>query len=115
MRAKAKVLYRSDDHKESLALSKTLIESDAPLDEVEKAFLGRDAAISAEKQGDFKAARRYYLFGSTAAHKSTDNLEQFLPRGPVLEGQMLLSPAIMHKALSRLDAKLFVKALQTLF
>ena len=35
----------------------------------------------------------------------TDNLEQFLPRGPVLEGQMLLSPAKMHKALSRLDAK----------
>ena len=238
VRAKAKVLYRSDDHKGSLALSKTLIESDAPLNEVEKAFLGRDAAISAEKLGDFKTARRYYLFGSTAAHKSnlpdmvamrtglladaalaswhngdrqiclqdfvtvlheinrikpdetlrtahchaivrhvllwldqdatgekrlledgeevivkpgcvsnpaphpeikkrhippiemawymlaivenyavldagiTDNLEQLLPRGPVLEGQMLLSRAKMHKALSRLDAKLFVEALQ---
>ena len=42
----------------------------------------------------------------------TDNLEQFLPRGPVLEGQRLLSLAKMHKALSRLDAKLFVEALQ---
>ena len=42
----------------------------------------------------------------------TDKLEQFLPRGPVLEGQMLLSSAKMHKALSRLDAKLFVEALQ---
>ena len=70
VRAKAKVLYRSEDHKESLALSKTLIESDAPLSEVEKAFLGRDAAISAEKQGDLKTARRYYLFGSNAARKS---------------------------------------------
>ena len=238
VRAKAKVLYRSDDHKGSLALSKTLIESDAPLSEVEKAFLGRDAAISAEKQGALKTARRYYLFGRNAARKSnlpdmtamdvglladaalaswhdgdrqtclqdfvevlgavnkvkpdetlrtahchavvrhvllwliqdvtgekhlledgketkiypgcvsnpephpeigeryvtpieiawymlarvenyavldagiTDNLEQFLPRGPVREGQMLMSGAKMHKALSRLDAKLFVEALQ---
>ena len=238
VRAKAKVLYRSDDHKGSLALSRTLIESNAPLNEAEKAFLGREAAISAEKQGDFKTARRYYLFGRTAAHKFnltdmmamrtglladaalaswhngdrqtclqdfvtvldevnkikpdetlrtahchavvrhvllwldqdatgdkrpledgeevkinpgcvsnpaphpeikerhippiemawymlaivennavldagiTDNLEQFLPRGPVLEWQRLLSLAKMHKALSRLDAKLFVEALQ---
>ncbi len=238
VRAKAKVLYRSDDHKGSLALSKVLIESGAPLSEVEKAFLGRDAAISAEKQGDFNTARRYYLFGSDAAYKSnlpdmramrvglladaalaswhgsdrqiclqdfvevldkvnkiksdetlrtahchasvrhvlswlnqdvtgekhllkdgeetiiypgcvsnpepspeigdhhvmpiemawymlatvennavldagiTGNLDQLLPRGPVREGQMLLSPAKMHKALSRLDAKLFVEALQ---
>ena len=238
VRAKAKVLYRSGDYEGSLTLSKTLIESDAPLNEVEKAFLGREAAISAENLGDFKTARRYYLFGRTAAHKSnlpdmmamrtglladaalaswhngdrqtclqdfitvldevnkikpdetlrtahchavvrhvllwldqdatgkkrllengeetiiypgcvsnpephpeinkrhilpiemvwymlatvennaaldagiTDNLEQFLPRGPVLEGQMLLGPAKMHKALSRLDAKLFIEALQ---
>ncbi|MYC28420.1 MAG: hypothetical protein F4X63_10585 [Nitrospira sp. SB0662_bin_26] len=238
VREKAKVLYRSDDHEGSLALSKTLIESDAPLNEIEKAFLGRDAAISAEKQGDFETARRFYLFGSVAAHKSnipdmaamhiglladaalaswhdgdrqtclqdfvtvldelskikpdetlrtahchavarhvllwldrditgekrlleggeeitiypgcvsnpephpkikeryippieiswymlakiennavldagiTDNLKQFLSRGPVLEGQILLSPAKMHKALSQLDIKLFVEALQ---
>ena len=238
VRAKAKVLYRSDDYKRSLALSKTLIESDAPLSEVEKAFLGREAAISAEKQGDFNTARQYYLFGSTAAQKCnlpdmtamhiglmadaalaswhngdrqtclqdfvtvlnevneiksdetlrtahchalvrhallwldqditgekylledgeeikiypgcvsnpephpkikdrpilpiemawymlakveirtfldvgiTDNLEQFLPRGPVLEGQTLLMLAKMHKALSQLDAKLFVEALR---
>ena len=238
VRAKAKVLYRSEDHKESLAISKTLIEGDAPLNEIEKAFLGRDAAISAEKQGDLETARRYYLFGREAAKKSTlpnmtamhiglladaalaswrygdrkiclqdfitvleevnkikpdetlrtahchalvrhvlfwlyqdamgekylleggqeitvspgcvsnpephpeigerfitpieiawywlatvenyavqdagitDKLEQFLPSGPVREGQMLLSSAIMHKALSRLDEKLFVEALQ---
>lgn len=238
VREKAKVLYRSDDYKRSLALSKTLIESDAPLSEVEKAFLGRDAAISAEMQSDFKTARQCYLFGSTAAHKSklpdmtamriglladaalaswhdgdrqtclqdfvtvldglnkikpdetlrtahchaiarhvllwldqsitgekylleggeeieiypgcvsnpephpeikeryipsidlawymlakiennavldagiTDNLNQFLSRGPVLEGPILLSPAKMHKALSKLDEKLFVETLQ---
>ena len=70
VRAKAKVLYRSEDHEKSLALSKTLIESDTPLSEVEKAFLGRDAAISAEKQSDLASARRYYLYGSDAAKKS---------------------------------------------
>ena len=238
VRAKAKVLYRSDDHKGNLALSKILIESDAPLNEIEKAFLGRDAAISAEKERDFNTARQYYLFGSDAAAKSilpdmtamrvglladaalaswhdddqqtclqdfvevlrevnkippdetlrsahchavvrhvllwldqdvtgekrlledgseikiypgcvsnpephpeiadryvvpiemawymlakvennalldtgiTDKLAQLLPRGPVREGQMLLGPARVHKSLSRLDAKLFVEALQ---
>lgn len=70
VRAKAKVLYRSEDHEGSLALSKTLIKSDAPLNDIEKAFLGRDAAISAEKQGDFETARQYYLYGSDAAKKS---------------------------------------------
>lgn len=40
------------------------------LSHVEKAFLGRDAAISAEKQGDFQTARRYYLFGAEAAKSS---------------------------------------------
>ena len=39
----------------------------AALSETEKAFLGRDAAISAENQGDYETARRYYLFGSAAA------------------------------------------------
>ncbi len=238
VRAKAKVLYRSDDHKGSLELSKKLIEGNAPLSEVEKAFLGRDAAISAEKQGDFKLARRYYLYGSDAAKKSdvpdmsamrvglladaalaswhsgdrvtclqdfvavlgelnqfkpdetlrtahchavvrhvllwldqeatgekrlledgeetkiypgcvsnpephaeigeryitpidmawymlatvenhlvldagiTENLDRFLTKGSVLEGQLLLGSAKMHKALSRSDAKLFVTALR---
>jgi len=238
VRAKAKVLYRSEDHEGSLALSKILIESDAPLSEIEKAFLGRDAAISAEKQGDLETARRYYLYGSDAANKSklpdmaamrvglladaalaswhngdrltclqdfvavlselnqfapdetlrtahchavtrhvllwldqdatgearlledgeeiiiypgcvsnpephseigerfvtpidfawymlavienhvsldagiTENLEWFLPNGPVREGQMLLSSAKIHKAMIRLDAKLFIDALK---
>lgn len=67
VRAKAKVLYRSSDHKGSLALSKSLIESDAPLSAVEKAFLGRDAAISAEREGDLATARMYYVYGSNAA------------------------------------------------
>lgn len=238
VRAKAKVLYRSEDHKGSLELSKALIEGNAPLNEIEKAFLGRDAAISAEKQADFKRARRYYLYGSDAAKKSdlpdmaamrvglladaalaswhdgdrlaclqdfvtvlnelnqfnpddslrtahchavvrhvllwldqeasgvnrilkddeetkifpgcvsnpephaeigeryitpidmawymlatvenhlsldagiTENLERFLPNGPVLEGQLTLGSATMHKALSRCDATLFSTALK---
>lgn len=238
VRAKAKVLYRSDDHEGNLELSKKLIDGDAPLSEVEKAFLGRDAAVSAEMQGDFELARRYYSYGSDAAKKSnlpdmaamrvglladaalaswhigdrvtclqdfvavlgelnqfkpdetlrtahchavvrhvllwldqeatgekrlledgegtkiypgcvsnpephseigeryitpidiawymlatvenhlvidagiTENLDRFLPNGPVLEGQLLLVSAKMHKALSRPDAKLFVTALR---
>ena len=67
VRAKAKVLYRAEDHQGSLELSKALIDGDAPLSKTEKAFLGRDAAISAEKQGDYETARRYYLYGSSAA------------------------------------------------
>lgn len=67
IRAKAKVLYRANDHQASFELSSTLIEGDAPLSETEKAFLGREAAISAEKRGDFNVARRYYLFGAVAA------------------------------------------------
>jgi hypothetical protein len=50
-----------------LELSTTLIEGDAPLSETEKAFLGREAAISAERQGDFETARRFYLYGADAA------------------------------------------------
>ena len=67
VRAKAKVLYRSGDHKGNLELSRSLIDGNAHLSGVERTFLGRDAAISAEKQGDYKAARRYYLYGSKAA------------------------------------------------
>ena len=67
VRAKARVLYRAEDHQGSLELSKKLIDGNAPLNETEKAFLGRDAAISAEKQGDYETARRYYLYGSNAA------------------------------------------------
>ncbi len=67
IRAKAKVYYRSKDHKNSENLSRIIIESDAPLSSTEKAFLGREAGISAEHQGDFAAARKYYLYGSKSA------------------------------------------------
>lgn len=67
VRAKAKVLYRAEDHQGSLELSRVLINANAPLSKTEKAFLGREAAISAEKQGDYETARGYYLFGSNAA------------------------------------------------
>ncbi|CAB1074057.1 hypothetical protein D1AOALGA4SA_2042 [Olavius algarvensis Delta 1 endosymbiont] len=74
VRAKAKVLYRAEDHQGSLELSKALIQGDAPLSKTEKAFLGREAAISAENQGDYETARRYFLYGSTAAG-SCNNLD----------------------------------------
>ena len=70
VRAKAKVYYRAEDHQVSLELAADLIEGGASLSHVERAFLGRDAAISAEKQGDFQTARRYYLFGAEAAKSS---------------------------------------------
>ena len=77
VRAKAKVLYRAEDHKGSLELSRVLIDGDAPLSETEKAFLGREAAISAEKQGDYETARRYYLYGGNAA--SNCNISDMVP------------------------------------
>lgn len=67
IRAKAKVLYLSGDHVANLRLSKLLIDSDASLNPIEKAFLGRDAAISAENEGDYEVAREYYLYASSAA------------------------------------------------
>lgn len=70
LREKARVLYRSQNHKENLTLSKSLIERDALCSEVEKAFLYRYAAISAENEGDIETARQYYLCGSAAAKKS---------------------------------------------
>lgn len=66
VRAKAKVLYRAEEHQDSLELSKSLIQNGS-LNDIENAFLGREAAISAEKQGDYETARTYYLFGSAAA------------------------------------------------
>ncbi len=70
IRAKAKVLYRANDHQASFELSSKLIDEGAPLSETERAFLGREAAISAEKQGNIETARRYYLFGAVAAKAS---------------------------------------------
>ena len=76
IRAKAKVLHRAGEHAESLELSRQLIQGGANFAETEKAFLGRDAAVSAERQGDFETAREFYLFGSTAAGKcSSEEME----------------------------------------
>ena len=77
VRAKAKVFYRAENHQVNLELAAALIEGDANLSSVEKAFLGREAAISAEKQGDFQRARQYYLFGAEAAKCS--ELPNMLP------------------------------------
>lgn len=70
IRAKAKILYLSDDHVANLQLSKSLIDANAPLSPVEKAFLGRGAAISAENEGQYDLARKYYLYASAAANAS---------------------------------------------
>ena len=67
VRAKAKILYRAQDYSESLELSSRLIESDISLNNIEKSYLGREAAVSAEHKGDFATARKYYLYGSLAA------------------------------------------------
>lgn len=67
VRAKAKVLHRANDHHGSLELSRKLIDGDAQPSETEKVFLDRDAAISAERQGDFETVRRYFIYGSKAA------------------------------------------------
>lgn len=70
IRAKAKILYRANDHQASLELSRRLIESGAPLSETERAFLGREAAISSEKQGHLEEARKYYIYAAAAAKDS---------------------------------------------
>jgi len=72
IRAKAKILYRAEDHQGSLELAKLLIDKCAPLNHTEQAFFGRDAAISSEKQGEYMDARRYYLYGSNGAKNCLD-------------------------------------------
>jgi hypothetical protein len=59
----------------------------------------------------------WYMLARVENHASldagiTENLELLLPNGPVIEGQMLLSSAKMHKSMTRLDVKLFIDALK---
>jgi len=70
VREKAKVLFLSGDHAASLSVAHVLIENEASLNPVEKAFFGRQAAISAENEGRYDLARSYYLFASEAANSS---------------------------------------------
>lgn len=42
----------------------------------------------------------------------TTNLNQYLPNGPIYEGQMLLSPDKIHKAMIILDVEYFIDALK---
>lgn len=88
LREKARVLYRSQNHKENLALSKLLIESDASSSEVERAFLYRYAAVSAEHEGNIETARQYYLCGSAAAKRSN------LPNMEVMSVGLLADAAL---------------------
>jgi hypothetical protein len=73
MRAKAKVLYRLDDHDAHLEISKQLIAKNVLSSNVERAFLGREAAISAEKTGDYATARKYYFYAREAAKSSASS------------------------------------------
>ena len=70
VREKAKVLFLSGDHAASLSVANILVENEASLSPVEKAFFGRQAAISAENEGRYDLARSYYLFASEAANTS---------------------------------------------
>jgi len=78
-RAKAKVLFRSKDYGESLILSNQLIDSNAPINNVDKTFFYRDAAICAENEKRYSLARKYYLLGSSA------NSEIGLPENKPME------------------------------
>ncbi|MEZ9820630.1 hypothetical protein AB4238_08410 [Shewanella sp. 10N.286.45.A1] len=66
IRAKAKVLFRAKEYGKSLALSNQLIDSNAPLNNVDKIFFYRDAAICAENESSYSLARKYYLLGASA-------------------------------------------------
>jgi hypothetical protein len=70
MRAKAKVLFRSGAFAESLRISRVLINGNGLSNPVERAYLGRDAAICAEKICDYPTARKFYLFAREAARTS---------------------------------------------
>lgn len=110
VRAKAKVHYRAADHQDSLELSKVLIEGDAPLSITEKAFLGREAAISAENQGDFETARKYYLYGSNSAKKC--NISDMVPMWVGLMADAAL--ASWHSGDRETSLRDFVTILQAL-
>tara|TARA_R110001592_G_scaffold54982_2_gene168391 strand:+ start:209 stop:4279 length:4071 start_codon:yes stop_codon:yes gene_type:complete len=71
LRSKAKVLYRSKDYLGCLEIAGRLIESQEISNNVDRAYLCREAAICAESLKDFKLARHYYLLGSDSA-KSCD-------------------------------------------
>jgi hypothetical protein len=66
IRAKAKVLFRAKEYGKSLTLSNQLIDSHAPLNNFDKMFFYRDAAICAEKVNSYTLARKYYLLGASA-------------------------------------------------
>ncbi|MGR6834473.1 hypothetical protein [Aliivibrio wodanis] len=65
IRAKAKVLFRAKEYGESLTLSNQLLDSNAPLSNIDKMFFYRDAAICAEHESNYSLARNYYLLGSS--------------------------------------------------
>ena len=87
--AKARIRFQSRDYKESLAIYRPLIESDSPFSNVEKAFLCREAAISAERERDLNTARRYYLYARDATKET--NLPSMTVMGFGLLGDAALA------------------------
>ncbi|WP_204165108.1 hypothetical protein [Shewanella algidipiscicola] len=69
IRAKAKVLFRAKEYGKSLSLSNQLIDSNAPLNHVDKIYFYRDSAICAENESSYSLARKYYLLGASANRK----------------------------------------------
>lgn len=66
-RARAKILYRGKDHAGALELLRNVAEDPNWGDSIERAYLLREAAISAAELGDWSEARRWFAAGSGAA------------------------------------------------
>ncbi|KGJ90124.1 hypothetical protein [Colwellia psychrerythraea] len=66
LRAKALVLYREKNYKESLILSKKVLAGKVEFKGAEKAYFYREAAICAENESDFSLASEYFLLGSAS-------------------------------------------------
>ena len=71
LRAKSTVLRRADDHLGSLAIADELIKKEAISNPIDRAFLGRNAAVSAENLGEYDKARQHYLYGRSAAQQAS--------------------------------------------
>lgn len=70
IRAKALILYREKNYKESLIISKEILAGKDGFRHSEKAYFYREAAICAENEGDFSLASEYFLLGSTSVNVS---------------------------------------------
>jgi hypothetical protein len=68
LRAKALVLFRAKNYKESLILSKKVLAGKEEFKGAGKAYFYRETAICAENEGYFSLAREYFLLGSASTN-----------------------------------------------